>query len=130
VALQTLARCDILVSPHTPLPNQRFFGSPTKLFEYMALGRPIVASRLGQIGEILEDRVSARLVTPGDVDELAHAILDVLRLPDRGRHLGEAAQREAASNHTWEERARRLLMRLGTSSSVVADGRLTKRCAE
>jgi len=112
VALRTLARCDVLVSPHTPLPGQPFFGSPTKLFEYMALGRPIVASRLGQIGEILDDGVTARLVTPGDVDELVQGILGVLRLPDRGRHLGKAARREAVNNHTWTVRARALLGRL------------------
>jgi len=44
---------DILLSPHVPLEDGKrpFFGSPTKLFEYMAMGNGIVASRLGQIGE-------------------------------------------------------------------------------
>jgi glycosyltransferase involved in cell wall biosynthesis len=122
-ALRTLARCDVLVSPHTPLPGQPFFGSPTKLFEYMALGRPIVASRLGQIGEILDDGVTARLVTPGDVDDLVQGILSVLRLPDRGRRLGEAARREAVSNHTWDSRARVLLARLEILSTFSATTR-------
>jgi glycosyltransferase involved in cell wall biosynthesis len=112
VALKTLAGCDLLVSPHTPLAGQPFFGSPTKLFEYMALGRPIVASRLGQIGEVLEDGVTARLVAPGDVDDLVQGILSVLLLPDRGRQLGEAARREAAAGHTWDIRARAVLDRL------------------
>jgi glycosyltransferase involved in cell wall biosynthesis len=120
VALRTLALCDVLVSPHTPLLDQPFFGSPTKLFEYMALGRPIVASRLGQIGEILDDGVTARLVTPGDVDELVQGVLGVLGLPDRGRHLGEAARREAVNNHTWNVRARALLARLEIFSTSCA----------
>ncbi|RMF00001.1 MAG: glycosyltransferase WbuB, partial [Chloroflexi bacterium] len=48
-----LAACDILSAPHVPLSDgSAFFGSPTKLFEYMAMGRAIVASNLGQIGEI------------------------------------------------------------------------------
>ena len=52
-----LDACDILVSPHVPLDARRgFFGSPTKLFEYMAMGKGIVASRLGQIGEVLQRR--------------------------------------------------------------------------
>ncbi|MDQ3472337.1 MAG: glycosyltransferase, partial [Acidobacteriota bacterium] len=43
-----LDACDILVSPHIPLAaGADFFGSPTKLFEYMAMGKGIVASRLG-----------------------------------------------------------------------------------
>ena len=123
VALQTLARCDVLVSPHTPLPGQPFFGSPTKLFEYMALGRPIVASRLGQIGEILEDGVTARLVRPGDVDDLVQGVLSVLQLPNRGRHLGEAARREAVSSHTWDARAGALLTQLELICSSRANGR-------
>ena len=52
-----LDACDILVSPHIPLAaGADFFGSPTKLFEYMAMGKGIVASRLGQIGEVLDAR--------------------------------------------------------------------------
>jgi glycosyltransferase involved in cell wall biosynthesis len=122
VALRTLWHCDVLLSPHTPLPDQPFFGSPTKLFEYMALGRPIVASRLNQIGEILEDGVTARLVTPGSVEELVQAIGEVLRSSDRGRVLGEAARRDAASRHSWDHRARTLLARLGDVSPDPAEG--------
>ena len=55
-----LDACDILLSPHVPLEDgSEFFGSPTKLFEYMAMGKGIVASRLGQIGEVLADRRNA-----------------------------------------------------------------------
>ena len=71
-ALRKLAACGLLASPHVPLRGgQPFFGSPTKVFEYMALARPIVASRLGQIGQVLQDGRTARLVTPGDPVELA-----------------------------------------------------------
>ena len=62
-----LAACDVLVSPHVPNPDGTpFFGSPTKLFEYMAMGKGIVASNLDQIGEVLEDgrpRCSCRQAT-------------------------------------------------------------------
>ena len=44
-----LDACDILVAPHVPLADgSEFFGSPTKIFEYMAMGKGIVASRLGR----------------------------------------------------------------------------------
>ena len=63
-----LDACDILASPHVPLADgSAFFGSPTKLFEYMAMGKGIVASRLGQIGDVLEDEKTALLVEPGNV---------------------------------------------------------------
>jgi len=61
-----LDACDILVAPHVPLADgSEFFGSPTKIFEYMAMGKGIVASRLGQIGEVLVDGETALLVEPG-----------------------------------------------------------------
>ena len=56
-----LVASDILVSPHIPnADGSRFFGSPTKLFEYMAMGKAIIASDLEQIGEILKNRVYKR----------------------------------------------------------------------
>jgi glycosyltransferase involved in cell wall biosynthesis len=62
----------------------------------MALDRPIVASSLEQIGDVLEDGRTARMVTPGDVAELADGIREVLALPDRGAALGAAARRGEA----------------------------------
>ena len=54
-APQHLAASDVLVSPHVPnADGSRFFGSPTKLFEYMAMAKPIVASRLDQIADVLD----------------------------------------------------------------------------
>jgi glycosyltransferase involved in cell wall biosynthesis len=127
-ALRRLSECDVLLSPHTPLPGQPFFGSPTKIFEYMALARPIVASRLGQLGDVLEDGVTARLVTPGDVEELANAVMEILQSPDRGRALGRAARREVARSHTWEQRGRAILERLGSEvelgTAIPGDGEI------
>jgi glycosyltransferase involved in cell wall biosynthesis len=112
-AVARLAGCDVLASPHVPLEGgEPFFGSPTKLFEYMAIGRPIVASRLEQIGEVLEDGRTGRLVRPGEPAELAAAIREVLAMPQSGRALGEAARREALARHTWHHRAVEILQAL------------------
>jgi glycosyltransferase involved in cell wall biosynthesis len=93
---------DILVSPHIPMPDgSKFFGSPTKLFEYMAMGKGIVASRLDQIAEVLEHDQTAWLVTPGDVDELAEAILGLAQDPMKRAALGSAARRAAVERHCW-----------------------------
>jgi glycosyltransferase involved in cell wall biosynthesis len=97
-----LAACDILVSPHVPNPDATpFFGSPTKLFEYMAMGRGIVASNLDQIGEVLRHGETAWLVPPNDPDALASGLAHLIA--DRGLRmaLGDAARRCALAQHTW-----------------------------
>ena len=49
-----LGACDLYVSPHNShMVDSKFFGSPTKLFEYMAMGEGIVGSDLEQLGEVL-----------------------------------------------------------------------------
>src|SRR4029079_18728725 len=91
-----LDACDILVAPHVPLADgSEFFGSPTKIFEYMAMGKGIVASRLGQIGEVLVDGETALLVEPGDVEELKAAILKLVEDAELRRRLGTNARAAA-----------------------------------
>ncbi len=108
-----LAAMDVLVAPHVPNPDgSRFFGSPTKLFEYMAMGRGIVASRLEQIGQVLEHERTALLIPPGDERALAKAILRLVDDPDLRARLGASARRRVLERHTWEENVRRLLDRL------------------
>ena len=120
--LHRLAGCDVLASPHLPLAGTPFFGSPTKVFEYMALGRPIVASSLEQLADLLEDGRTARLVAPGSPDELASAISGVLSLPDRGRHLGERARAEALARHGWDRRAALVVDRLAACGHLGSAG--------
>ncbi|MEP6637331.1 MAG: glycosyltransferase family 4 protein, partial [Acidobacteriota bacterium] len=101
-----LDACDILVSPHVPLAGGAdFFGSPTKLFEYMAMGKGIVASRLGQIGEVLSDEETALLVEPGDARELSTAINRLANSPALRERLGTAARQAAIERHTWKRNA-------------------------
>ena len=105
-----LDACDILVAPHVPLADgSEFFGSPTKIFEYMAMGKGIVASRLGQIGEVLVDRETALLVEPGNVEELTGAILKLIESKTLRMSLGAKAREVAEREYTWAHNARRVL---------------------
>jgi glycosyltransferase involved in cell wall biosynthesis len=105
-----LDACDVLASPHVPLEDgSEFFGSPTKLFEYMAMGKGIVASRLGQIGDVLKDEETALLVEPGSAHELSEAIMRLADSRALRERLGAAARREAIAHHTWMHNARRVL---------------------
>jgi glycosyltransferase involved in cell wall biosynthesis len=108
-----LAACDIVALPTMPnLDGSPFFGSPTKLFEYMAMGRAIAAARLGQAADVLDDEVSALLHAPGDAAALAGALE---RLVDDGalrRRLGAAARERAQERHSWSAHVARLEARL------------------
>jgi glycosyltransferase involved in cell wall biosynthesis len=112
-----LAACDILVSPHgRQADGGEFFGSPTKLYEYMAAGRPIVASRLGQIAEVLEDDVSALLVEPDDAVALAEAVVRLVDDACLRARLASGARRAAEQRHTWRQNAARVLEALECSA--------------
>ena len=105
-----LDACDVLVSPHVRLKDgSEFFGSPTKLFEYMAMGKGIVASRLGQIAEVLRDDETALLVEPGDAEQLTQGILRLSQSVELRGRLGTAARNRAIQKHTWEINAGRVL---------------------
>ncbi|MDH5763415.1 MAG: glycosyltransferase family 4 protein [Nitrospinota bacterium] len=108
-----MAACDILASPHVPNPDGTpFFGSPTKLFEYMAMGKGIVASDLDQIGEVLEHDHTAWLVTPGSAESLMHGLKFMIDNPDIGKRMGEAARKEVISKYTWKEHTRKIIEKL------------------
>lgn len=109
-APQYLDTCDIFVSPHIKNPDgTKFFGSPTKLFEYMAMERGIVASDLDQIGEILAHGKTAHLVPPGDVAALADGIGRLIEDAPYRERLGKTARKEVLENYTWEKHVERIL---------------------
>lgn len=102
--------CDILASPHTPqIDGAEFFGSPTKLFEYMAVGKAIIASNLGQIGKVLENMEDAILVKPGSREELTEGILKLCNDPTLREYLGKNARLKVMHEYTWEINAKRVL---------------------
>ncbi|MDX6225566.1 MAG: hypothetical protein QOE64_1942, partial [Frankiales bacterium] len=102
-----LAATDVLVCPHAR--NDGFIGSPIKLFEYMAAGRAIVATNVGQIGEVLEHRRTALVVAPDDPAALADALTELHDDKALRERLGEAARREAELQHSWDARLAKLL---------------------
>ncbi len=108
-----LAACDILVAPHVPNPDGTpFFGSPTKLFEYMAMGKGIVASDLYQIGEVLSHDVTALLVKPGDAQDLSTGLEKMVNDQTLRVRLGAEARKEAIAKYTWNEHTRRIIEKL------------------
>lgn len=78
---------DILV-----IPSLRFESVPKILLEGMAVGRAVVASRVGDIPELVEEGVTGILVEPGDPASLAAALLHLLTHPDEAKTLADRAR--------------------------------------
>lgn len=115
-----LAAADVLVLPTTPALAYASFTSPLKLFEYMASGRPVVASDLPVIREVLEHDVNALLYEPDDAAALATAVRRLWHDGELRRRLADRAWRDVQP-YAWESRARRILDRL--RDATPRDGR-------
>ena len=99
---------DVLVLPNTAKENiSKYYTSPMKLFEYMASRRPIVASNIPSIAEILNDS-NAVLVLPDDPQDLARGVEEILKNKNDSVALADKAYQDVLQ-HTWEQRAGRIL---------------------
>jgi glycosyltransferase involved in cell wall biosynthesis len=116
---QLLDRATVLVLPNPASAISMRFTSPLKLFEYMAAGRPIVASDLPAIREVLRPDEHAVLVAPGRADALAAGIRRVIGDPALAARLASAA-RAAVVDYTWDRRAARLEALLQQATGVRA----------
>jgi glycosyltransferase involved in cell wall biosynthesis len=110
-----MAAADVLVAPHAD--TEHFIGSPIKVFEYMASGKPIVATRVGQIEQVLDDGKTALLVPPEDPEAMAAAFERLYSDRALGRRLGQAAREEARANHSWDARVASIVDALHESAS-------------
>jgi glycosyltransferase involved in cell wall biosynthesis len=121
-----LAASDLLLSPHVENPDgSPFFGSPTKLFEYMAMGKPIIASDLDQIGEVLRHSVRvgqlpddpppssdshvAVLCQPGNPADIIAALHFLAANPGWRASLGRSARAVALDGYTWDRHVAEIL---------------------
>ena len=102
-----LREADLLVLPNRATSVSANYTSPLKLFEYLAAGRPIVASDLPALREILRDRENAWLVPPDDPGALAAALETIARDKALAVRLAKAAF-ESAGAYSWDARAERL----------------------
>ncbi len=101
-----LAAADVLVVPRPESRSGRF-GFPSKLPEYLALGRAVVASDVGDQARVVRHRENGLVVTPGSAAALVEALRS-LADPDLRRRLGEAGRRSAVEELCWDRVGERL----------------------
>lgn len=106
-----LSACDILMITNEWKPSDKkpFFGSPTKLFEYMATGRAIIASKLDQIDDILTDNETCIFFEPGNAQLLAQAIQQLSNAPELRDKLGTNAYKQVVQKFTWQQNCKRIV---------------------
>ena len=102
-----LRQCDVLVLPNPRSAISNTHTSPLKLFEYMASGRPIVATALESIQEVLRDGENALLVEPGNPQALVAGIRRIKDDPALAQRVAAQAA-EDVREYTWARRAERL----------------------
>ncbi len=107
---EALGRMDVGVAPYDEADGHYF--SPLKIFEYMAASKPVVASSVGQIPQLITEGEEGLLVEAGDVTGLAEALRKLSSSPEIASRMGEAGRRRVLAHHTWDAVLERVLAAL------------------
>jgi glycosyltransferase involved in cell wall biosynthesis len=91
----------LLAAADAVLLPSHWEGLPLVLLEAMARARPVVATAVGGVADVVEDGVTGVLVPPGDAAALAAALEQLHRKTDRGWRLGRAAAERVREKYTW-----------------------------
>jgi glycosyltransferase involved in cell wall biosynthesis len=79
-----------------------FYWSPLKIFEYMAVGLPVVSLDVPPLAEVIRPGLEGMLVAEGDEQGLAAAIESLLADPERARSMGKAGRDRVAAHFSWQ----------------------------
>jgi glycosyltransferase involved in cell wall biosynthesis len=117
-----LAACDVLLAPY--LPNIHIgtgadisrWISPLKLFEYMAIKKPILCSDLPVLREVMQDRQNGLLANPANPEDWARALDLLAKDKPLAETLARRAFKELEEQYNWPTRARRILNFIAPSS--------------
>jgi colanic acid/amylovoran biosynthesis glycosyltransferase len=118
VVADTVRAASVVCAPSVPTSAGKREGIPVVLMEAMAAARPVVASRLSGIPELVLDGECGLLVEPGDSDEIAAALHRLHDDPQLATRLGEAARRHVLAEFDVNVNARELLDRIRAVSGA------------
>ncbi|MCY3945051.1 MAG: glycosyltransferase family 4 protein [Anaerolineaceae bacterium] len=107
-----LAAFDVCAMPFPWTEHFAWYASPVKLFEYMASGRPLVATDLPAVAEVVRHEEHALLVPPDDIPALREALQRLQGDAALRQRLACNAREEVMRRYTWAHRARRILRHL------------------
>lgn len=111
-----IASSDVCVAPFTRERNELIEISPLKLYEYLAMGKPIVVSDVPGVRSVVRD--AGILVPPGSAEELSRALSTMLGDPDRSREVGSRGIAYARES-SWGSRAEKIVKAINEHGRIV-----------
>jgi glycosyltransferase involved in cell wall biosynthesis len=102
-----LAAMQVVLAPYPA--SDFFYFSPLKIFEYMSAGKPVLASRLGQISEMIQHGENGLLYQPEDIANLCQNAAALVEDKYLRARLGENARATILQGYTWETNARKIV---------------------
>jgi len=105
-----IAESDICIAPLGLNDRNVTQGAcPIKVLEYMASSRPLIASNMPIVRELVREDVDALLFSPNDPDDLARQVLTLLNDFELSQRLSDSATERVLSKFTWHEAQKKLL---------------------
>lgn len=105
-----IAQADICLAPLGLNDRNVTQGAcPIKVLEYMAAGRPLIASNMPIVRELVREDVDALLFSPNDPDDLARQVLALLNDMELSKRLAESASERVLTKFTWHEAQKKLV---------------------
>jgi glycosyltransferase involved in cell wall biosynthesis len=103
---------DVAVAPYPYIED--FYFSPLKLFEYMSMGKAVVASNIGQISYIINDGKNGLLFEPSNIDMMAEQIEKIYQNEELRNIIGKNARETIINNYTWNHTAEKVVNYFGS----------------
>jgi len=104
---------DLCVAPFIVARNAKIGLSPLKIYEYLACGKPVVASDIPGVSDILKKSCGGIVVTPEAPRELADVIIKMLGNKDLLEEMGSNSRKYVVKNHSWSAVAERIVTLCG-----------------
>ncbi len=101
-----IAAADVAVAPYDPagfkgMEKHGFYFSPIKIFEYMACGKPVVASDVDIVKNLIKENECGMVAEPGDIDAIADKIKQMLNSPVLREKLGKNGRKAVLEKYSW-----------------------------
>jgi len=103
---------DLAFSGQVPLQMGEMYHSPLKLYEYMAMGKPVVASAFEEARRLVREGETGYLFEPGSLEDLKRALRKALAEREAWPRMGEHARREVVAHHSWEARVKDMVRQI------------------